>query len=29
MNKLLELDTNKIKKIIYGQSAEVADKVGT
>ena len=29
MNKLLELDTKKIKKIIYGRSAELADKVGT
>ena len=29
MNKLLELDTEKIKKMIYGRSAEVADKVGT
>ena len=28
MNKLLELDTKKIKKIIYGKSAEIADKVG-
>ncbi len=29
MNKLLELDTKKIKKMIYGRSAEVAGKVGT
>jgi len=28
MNKLLELDTKKIKKMIYGKSAEIADKVG-
>ena len=28
MNKLLELDTKKIKKVIYGKSAEIADKVG-
>ena len=28
MNKLLELDTKKIKKMIYGRSAEIADKVG-
>ena len=27
MNKLLELDTKKIKKMIYGKSAEIADKV--
>ena len=27
MNKLLELDTKKIKKVIYGKSAEIADKV--
>ena len=28
MNKLLELDTKKIKRMIYGKSAEIADKVG-
>jgi len=28
MNKLLELDAEKIKKMIYGKSAEIADKVG-
>lgn len=28
MNKLLELDTKKIKKMIYGKSAEIANKVG-
>ena len=28
MNKLLESDTKKIKKMIYGKSAEIADKVG-
>ena len=28
MNKLLELDAKKIKKMIYGKSAEIADKVG-
>ena len=27
MNKLLELDAKKIKKMIYGKSAEIADKV--
>ena len=27
MNKLLELDTKKIKRMIYGKSAEFADKV--
>ena len=29
MNKLLQLDSKKIKKMIYGRSAELADKVGT
>ena len=28
MNKLLELDTKKIKKMIYGKLAEIANKVG-
>ena len=28
MNKLLELDTKKIKRMIYGKSEEIADKVG-
>ena len=28
MNKLLELDTKKIKRMIYGKSVEIADKVG-
>ena len=28
MNKLLELDTKKIKRMIYGKSAEITDKVG-
>ena len=28
MNKLLELDTKKIKKMIYGKSTEIANKVG-
>ena len=28
MNKLLQLDTKKIKKMLYGKSAEIADKVG-
>ena len=27
MNKLLELDTLKIKKMIYGRSAEIADQM--
>ena len=28
MNKLLELDAKKIKKMIYGKLAEIANKVG-
>ena len=28
MNKLLELDTKKIKKMIYGKSGEISDRMG-
>jgi len=28
VNKLLQLDTKKIKKMVYGKSVEIAEKMG-